>query len=626
MDESQSDVRAHATIPISSTNQRKRKSNEPLILVEDGDKSLTGGACAPPVSSKSKHPSTHMDEIQSDIKAHATVPISPTNKRRRRSKEPIILVEDSQSDPRGVAKATLPQSSQLIDIHPKSVQAKFLELTINDEDDPQSAAADSDDDNLSRLELAQDPIEEAEDQRHRLTHATTNDEADELDSLLGKQEPSYSAKLLTQENLVLNALHTRAISNLCEMTGMERLESAVRKGIKAAVHVIGSAKLYAELGNGTLSFPLALTLMEEEVSGNHKPLRRLFGGTGLHSWLFREILYIICTTDRNLLSSLIKGTVSRDFMNPATGIQKVLKCNRNHSDWPGIYMKVIADLAGFQPTASQWETVCKSGLAYVGRSKEANALAESVDFKIKPPRDWMPSSNQHGFRRYFDIKSAPIIASSLENSRRRTITSEFFNQILKWVRKAGEDRLVPFPEDVVEVGYSKSPLKRLGDHAAHRSSNYIMNLTQALFEHHFSGVFTLHQHIIFNCWRPSQCYLGEIIFTQLANGYTSEGGGHSHYDAGLSNFNAYRDHPLRFWHRIEQQANHRFDLVRVLQYAETELSDVQVLSTDSDDKTGCRLGAADEVSREGNIVDNLSLTNVILEELCELERIVKSSN
>ncbi len=62
----------------------------------------------------------------------------------------------------------------------------------------------------------------------------------------------------------------------------------------------------------------------------------------------------------------------------------------------------------------------------------------------------------------------------------------------------------------------------------------------------------LQQTIIYTCWRVSQCWLSEILLTRLAQGYTTKGRGFSHYQAGLSNYGAYRQLSLEDWHRVHQ--------------------------------------------------------------------------
>jgi hypothetical protein len=105
----------------------------------------------------------------------------------------------------------------------------------------------------------------------------------------------------------------------------------------------------------------------------------------------------------------------------------------------------------------------------------------------------------------------------------------------------------PFAHPLVEVGYSYKCISRLIEHAAHRNSNYLMNLWEAIFailRSEYEPLFRnprpyhLDQTVIYLIWFPKQAEISEIGWTKLAEGYTRNGGGFSHYPAGLSNASA----------------------------------------------------------------------------------------
>ncbi|KAL1599585.1 hypothetical protein SLS60_007388 [Paraconiothyrium brasiliense] len=113
------------------------------------------------------------------------------------------------------------------------------------------------------------------------------------------------------------------------------------------------------------------------------------------------------------------------------------------------------------------------------------------------------------------------------------------------------DRDKPLAHPLVEVGYSERSIERLKKHAAHESSNYLMNMFQAILEvlakkdKKFSKVF-LEQHVIYLIWHVEQAEISEIGWTKLAEGYTSNAGGFSHYPAGQSNYSAQKV-PAQEW-------------------------------------------------------------------------------
>lgn len=64
----------------------------------------------------------------------------------------------------------------------------------------------------------------------------------------------------------------------------------------------------------------------------------------------------------------------------------------------------------------------------------------------------------------------------------------------------GELEHAPLNVPVVEIGYSTEPMRRLQEHFEHESSNYLMNLAEALFEYEFqvaSGCNTMWQTCAF---------------------------------------------------------------------------------------------------------------------------------
>lgn len=70
-----------------------------------------------------------------------------------------------------------------------------------------------------------------------------------------------------------------------------------------------------------------------------------------------------------------------------------------------------------------------------------------------------------------------------------------------------------------------------------------MHLAQSTFEYVLLGSFKLQQRIIYAYYRATQTWLGGIILTQIAQGYTKGARKFSHYAAGCSNGSAYTKTP-----------------------------------------------------------------------------------
>jgi hypothetical protein len=104
-----------------------------------------------------------------------------------------------------------------------------------------------------------------------------------------------------------------------------------------------------------------------------------------------------------------------------------------------------------------------------------------------------------------------------------------------------EDHDEPLQFPLVEVGYSVRCINRLQQHASHNSSNFIMNLAEAIFETqrvHFHTAYGIKQFVIYLIWNDDQAEIAEVGFSKLTESYTHNGGGFSHYPAGLSNHSA----------------------------------------------------------------------------------------
>ena len=141
-----------------------------------------------------------------------------------------------------------------------------------------------------------------------------------------------------------------------------------------------------------------------------------------------------------------------------------------------------------------------------------------------------------------------------------------------------QDLNEPLAFPLCEVGYSNRSIDRLKAHKAHSSSNYIMNAIEAIFmafKDEFSGEFSIAQFIIYLIWKTEQAEIAEIGLTKLAEGYIHNGGGFSHYPAGLSNASAQRT-SHREWNDAQLYlANHsvyrkNIEYIQSVAKAETE--------------------------------------------------------
>ena len=264
----------------------------------------------------------------------------------------------------------------------------------------------------------------------------------------------------------------------------------------------------------------------------------------------RQMLYMLLMIDPILLRAVIDGQLPRKSMIPCSQVSEILlKLNSGKFVQPGIYMNAICDRMGMSPTPAQWSKVCDLMLDYVQGGMEHNDVAEEIDHTIHPKLIWPRNLAQKGLRRYMEWRSYTEKGSSDVDRHHRQMVKYFVDQLR--IRMLGHTPHAPMDVPVVELGFSNDPAKRLRQHRHHQSSNYLMNLAEAILEYQYPGLFTLQQHIIYNCWRPIQLWMGEIVFTKLAQGYVAGGGGFSHEPAGRSNTSSFQVLSEKKWQELE---------------------------------------------------------------------------
>ena len=118
---------------------------------------------------------------------------------------------------------------------------------------------------------------------------------------------------------------------------------------------------------------------------------------------------------------------------------------------------------------------------------------------------------------------------------RRTRVNEFVGNMRARIAREARPTNAPMLHAVTKVGYATSPRSRFIAHLEHRSSNYLMNLAEAVFQLLYPNRFELQQHVLFNCWSSAQCWYSEVIFTHLGQAYTTGGCGFNYHEAGGSN-------------------------------------------------------------------------------------------
>ena len=190
-------------------------------------------------------------------------------------------------------------------------------------------------------------------------------------------------------------------------------------------------------------------------------------------------------------------------------------------------------------------------LNYVATGHGHDDLAERIDQELHAKPEWPRSLANKGLRRYTEWRTWTVKGDSRPDMRHRGMVANFVDQLR--MRMKDQAANAPLSIPVVLVGFSNNPHTRLGQHRQHESSNYLMNLAEAVFAVEYPQCFRLQQRIVFACFRPIQAWLSEIIVTQLAQGYVERGGGFSHKTAGRSNTSSNEVVPSKIWTTFEQE-------------------------------------------------------------------------
>ena len=298
---------------------------------------------------------------------------------------------------------------------------------------------------------------------------------------------------------------------------------------------------------------LTISIIEQEGRGKCTQLRTMVQSSpDAMRQVRRQIASMLYSMDTSLLKAMIQGQLPRLAEIGSGPVYEALQ-ELNGRDYiqPGTYMNCICDFVGLSPTPYQWQRVCEQMLKYVQYGNEHNVLAQQIDHQIHPKPEWPKELAHKGLRRYTEWRSYMEKGTYTPDVVHRWWVRYFVDQLQK--RMEGHSIHAPLNVPVVEIGFSNDPRKRLRQHRHHESSNYLMNLAEAVFTREYPGCFQLQQRIVFACYRPIQTWLSEIIVTQLAQGYVEGGAGFSHEPAGSSNTSSNSKVPGEIWAQFEAQ-------------------------------------------------------------------------
>jgi ribosomal protein L33 len=252
-------------------------------------------------------------------------------------------------------------------------------------------------------------------------------------------------------------------------------------------------------------------LIEEELRGS-----RALQGTGVIplKTICRQVLFCM---DTRVVHAIIRGDLPRRFVCDSD-IRKVLDAlwrsqippggSRQRSVQPAIYVQYLVDEHGRGLSAAQRMTLAQCLLDYCEGKDPEFALA--VDSRRVQRSDIATlRRSQNGYRKYLTTKGVSSNEQRVEHLR------TFCNALKQHTLSHSEDAS---SHPLCEVGYSKRCHYRLQQHRCHTSSNWLMNLIEAICEEAFHSQFHLAQFVVARLFAPAQASVAEILVTRLAEG------------------------------------------------------------------------------------------------------------
>ncbi|KAF3048377.1 hypothetical protein E8E12_011743 [Didymella heteroderae] len=226
--------------------------------------------------------------------------------------------------------------------------------------------------------------------------------------------------------------------------------------------------------------------------------------------------------------ALILASAPRVFFAAVEGSLNTVIQERVHNQ-PSIYIHLLADEEGRAPSPVQYLLIRDMIQDYISGCPSEHA--NQIDNIMPTPVPLDVSTQVH--RKYLSTPST-------KHPPKRIIA---LTRLIAGIA----DRCAQIPLDLhsmplryppSEVGYALNAHKRLAQHRAHQSSNYVMNLVEDIYTYLFrtnvlAQHYRLHQCVIYLIFRPSQAAIAEIFCSGLLQCWVHLGGFNA-YPAGRS--------------------------------------------------------------------------------------------
>lgn len=252
-----------------------------------------------------------------------------------------------------------------------------------------------------------------------------------------------------------------------------------------------------------------------------------------------EMVLMLLTGNSLVLLHFIRGDLAeqeRKNLFLSSTLRNLKKIN-NTADRALIYVQYLVDKHEISPTPA--EILEALGVAEEYVNSAGKGLAKSDQAAAKIDSAVGNARGASSTRRYvFKDSQVATFCEFVEYTRRR-------------MESLPQDK--PLQRPLAEVGYATETYNRLRDHQRHSSSNYLMNLMEAIFISRDTP-YKMAQFVVFECIHPSHAMFAEILYSRMALCYIKQGGGFSHFPAGRSHRGAKHMAP-EYWAKAQEVYN-----------------------------------------------------------------------
>ncbi|KAI7085196.1 hypothetical protein KC356_g6048 [Hortaea werneckii] len=247
---------------------------------------------------------------------------------------------------------------------------------------------------------------------------------------------------------------------------------------------------------------------------------------GQHIWL------IIMTTSTPIHEAILKGDLAARSINDKEVKDALQEMQQRCEELP-YQPRIYCNSHAHKETGRPMSPKMMSELAVLAaRYVFDDDLASEIDAVTEPPVPLYLT--RIGVRKYLSIKDQDGMYR-LPSDQRVQRLGVLFRALTRRCEEIRKDRWdIPLPGGFTEFGYSHDVKSRLKQHRSHSSSNYLMNLFDAICQKYYKD-YVWFQFVVYHIPAPILVELSEMYFTRAGQGYCKNGGGCSHTGAGRSN-------------------------------------------------------------------------------------------